>query len=88
VADEPESGWGSSVATTGPQSFERNPRLVGMPASNVAMYGAVNLMERLITLAALGRMLTATMAMPAVAVDDVLTGCPFVPGLAPGKLRG
>jgi hypothetical protein len=52
------------------------------------MYGAVNLMERLITLAALGRMLTATMAIPASAVDDMRTGCPFVPGLAPGKLRG
>jgi hypothetical protein len=63
-------------------------RIVGMPPDNVAMSGVVNLMERLITLAALGCMPTATMAMPAVAVDDVLTGCPFVPGLAPGKLRG
>jgi hypothetical protein len=42
----------------------------------------------LITLAALGRMLTATMAVPTVAVADVLTGRPFVPGLALGKLRG
>lgn len=61
--------------------------LVGMPAVNVAMSGAVNLMERLITLPALGRMRTATMAMPAGAGDDVMSARRFVLGLAFGKLR-